>query len=135
MKRFLLLFLLLPVFAFAAPDKYVLPSRAAFKSFELNLHLEPSYELLQPTQSFIKVSDADGRVLAQAKVRSLKTKLVWKETPRGKVFIQAKIYFCRHTAQGLCLVKDFRFEVPVKGKAQKGPLKLELRLPNDHRRT
>jgi sugar lactone lactonase YvrE len=110
-------------------ERIRLPARGAINQFVLNLRLDKEYQLLKPTQSSIRVYNENLAFLTKTKIEEENTTLDLSQNDPNVAFIELTIFYCRHGKEGLCLIKNVLFEIPINGEPS-SDLNLEYNLPS-----
>lgn len=89
----------------------VLPSH--LKSLKLQLTFPPDYKMVEDADSSLTLS-ADGREFGRWTIRDASS--LWRTDlilPAGEASVELNLYYCRDTAEGLCLSDHAVLKVPV----------------------
>ena len=80
----------------------------------VTLKLPEGYELFRNANSHLKVFSADGKYSRQDKIFELKSNFpVYQEIHGDKLYVELILNYCKHGKDGMCLLKNILFEIPL----------------------
>jgi len=106
-----------PVTADSFPDLEIIsldPHSAYINTLILQLQFPQHYELLATAPSKIEVYGEKQGLMDTYPVTSALTRISLNRVMfPANIYLKLKLYYCRKTEQGLCLIKDVVFQVPI----------------------
>ncbi len=115
---------------FAEKIRLQCPQSADISDIHLQLEFPEGYELLIKAKPYLRIFTADGQIDDKLDITSLTPSFkIAQEVPSDMLYAELNLYYCKHGDEGLCLIRNILFEIPLQKSNQPRQLKLAYSVP------